>query len=148
MAYDVKKYEGLPVEKRMEALKEWIRGELLRWVETAYACVGEDSMELVLEPKLEDLPKQINDYEDGTILHALLSYRISHGIKRFKGTDWLGWSGIAEVATSVFSAYVETEDEDCLKEASNNIYDLMELAAITGDVALTTLVTSWYFNVD
>lgn len=141
------KYKALPLEGRVEELRKWLEDQLdnhrsvLRSVAGAMPEVDPE-IEEIIGVELKELPKMINDYEEGSTAHMILKYRLANGIEDLDDTV-LDTDEFGETIMEVVSEFDSEEDLNTLRAHRSFSDDMISICQIFGFEALQKSFNAW-----
>jgi len=147
-------YQALSPAARIEEIKVWAKEEFEGWrydLLTVLNIHPEDSeLDEALSIVLEELPLALNDYEEGTLAHNIMKYRIEHAIEAtdMSQEEWIESDVYREYITLTLRGITEWNDENyySIKEAVIGIWNVHRLVTLIGDPELLTGISQYLFN--
>jgi len=144
--------------KRLAYIRVWVRTEL-QYARTyilslmGYSLDQDNDVGSLLQYSLDDLPLELNNFDVGTPEHAIITHRLKHALapEDCQDNEPLEWEDFIQaviLCTEDPSYMLDNTDIKQLKDLSNKLYDLRELATLSGDQKLVDMINLWYFNID
>lgn len=149
---DIKEYKKMSAEDRIVVLKQWIRDEIILERENLLRLAGIDpeqneEMQELLQYSLEDLPLEINNWAEDSPQYTIIKYRLKHGIQPEDCQDGevLEWEDFIKAALQFIHDMPYYDEKNApMKDSLSKIYNLCEIATVTGDEKLYKYVSQWY----
>jgi len=147
-------YQALDPAARLEEVKVWATEEFEGWrydLLMLLQILPDDSeLDEAFGIVLEELPLAINDYEEGTLAHDIVKYRIEHALEAgdMSQEEWVESDVYREYITLTLRDMTEWNDENysSIRDAVNGIWNVHRLVTLIGDPELLTRVSQYLFN--